>query len=424
MKIFSLFRKIKKDKNRIYMDYSSATPVSPRVLDAMTPYMNQFFANPSSLYKEGIEVRDIVHASRSDIANILGTEVREIYFTSGATESNNLAILGVVYGYKGQGLPHIITTPIEHSSVLEVCKYLEREGRAEVTYIDIQENGIVDLKSLKNSLKDNTVLVSVMYANNEIGTIQPLNDIAKEIRHYKKTKGRLKDVNTFVKRDLAYPYFHTDAVQAINYLPVNIAGLGVDMMSFNGGKIYGPKGVGVLYKNKNISINSFSSILHGGSQEYGVRAGTENVAGIVGITCALKETRAILDSEFKRLENLQEYFFSEIKNKFPDVIINGDIHKRLPNNINISISNIESDLLVIELDHMGVQVSSKSACKSGDGETSYVIMSLRNKNTGVENIEGSLRFTLGRENKKQDIDYVIRSIKKIIEKNSIWKEKS
>ena len=329
-----------------------------------------------------------------------------------------MAIFGITK--KSSFVPHIITTNIEHSSVLETCKYLEKNKLAEITYVSVEENGIVDPKKIKKAFKQNTVLVSVMYANNEIGTIQPIQEITKEIRYFNK-------INS--KKIL----FHTDATQAINYLSIKVEKLGIDLMSFNGGKIYGPKGVGVLYVKRKTLINK---ILFGGEQEFNLRPGTENVASIVGLVEALKITEKIKEKENKRLNELKNYFISKLlQNKnlqgprkgvsqtiansyFAKVIINGDLEKRLPNNINISIPKIPSDLLVLEFSARGIYISEKSACKSGDKAGSYVIKAIRSK-TKDKNLN-SLRFSLGRQTTKTDIDYVIKSLEQILKKLKKW----
>ncbi|MFZ3015545.1 MAG: cysteine desulfurase family protein, partial [Minisyncoccia bacterium] len=362
---------------------------------------------------------------------------------SGATESNNLAILGLVKNFKN---PHIITTNIEHASVLEVCKYLEKTKQAEVTYVPVGENGTVDPVEIRKALKLNTVLVSVMYANNEIGTIQPIREIVKEIRYYKKTKQLAKfsrvlglkpdQLENFLDASFKiFPVFHTDATQAINYLPINVEKLGIDLMSFNGSKIYGPKGVGVLFIKRKTPI---SKILFGGDQELGLRPGTENLVNIVGLKEALKITEKIKDKETKRLTKLRDFFieklydlknqnskFSQVlglgpdqlKNFNFDFLLNGDLKNRLPNNINITIPKIPSDLLVIELSARGVYVSEKSACKSGDGKASGVIKAIH---PDLEETDGSLRFSLGRQTTKTDIDYTFKSLFKILKKNKRW----
>ncbi len=401
-------------------------------------------SNPGAIHELGVKEKNKLENARTTIANILNAHNNEIIFTSGATESNNLAILGLAYPYiispygrerKKEGvMPHIVTTNIEHASVLEVCKHLEKTKQAEVTFVEVEESGIVNPEKIKKSLKKNTVLVSVMYVNNEIGAIQPIREIAKEIRHWNKNRKKV-----FEKTFPVPVFFHTDATQAVNYLPVSIPQLGVDMMSFNSAKIYGPKGVGVLYVKKNTPI---SPIMFGGDQEFGLRPGTENVVLAVGLAKALEITEKIKDKEVKRLTKLRDYFIDKILKIKNDtnsamaksvsdlgIILNGNKKNRLPNNINITIPNIPSDLLVIELSAKGIMTSSKSACKAGDGKASHVIKAIRPKAKPDRNAshsdagretDGSLRFSLGRYTTKSDIDYTIKSLSEILTKLKKW----
>lgn len=394
---------------RVYMDYASSTPLDRRVKRQIENYQSKYFANPSTLHKEGVAAKQILRDARRTVANILGAHSDEVIFTSGGTEGDNLAIFGlmrVLGNTRKYEKLHIVTTNIEHSAVLQTCKALEEEG-VEVTYVPIETDGIVDPKKIKQALKENTVLVSVMYANNEIGTIQPIREIAKVIRHHRKiTHYSLPTINS----KTAPPFLHTDAAQAINYLPVKVEKLGIDLLTFNGSKMYGPKGVGVLYKKRDVPL---SPILHGGNQEFGLRPGTENVAAIVGLAGALKITEEMKEKESKRLTELRNYFIRRLQSEFPNVIINGSLENRLPNNVNISIPGMESELLIIELDARGIAVSAKSACKSDDPDESYVIEALREK-CDVE--EGSVRFSLGRQTTKKDIDYTLKSLKDILTK--------
>lgn len=407
-------------KGITYLDYASATPIDKRVLKLMSSYDKDFFANATSIHKGGVRARMLIEEARKDIADGMNAHRDEIIFTGSSTESNAMVILGVVNNYrlatsnKGK-IPHIITSNIEHPAVLMNFNLLEKEGRAEVTYIKVNEKGIVDPKEVKNAIKDNTALISIMYANNEIGTIQPIKEIAKEIRYYKK---QLTGNSTF-------PLFHTDATQAMNYLDIsNVDKLGVDMLSFNGSKIYGPKGVGVLFKKRGIKL---SPIYSGGEQEFGLRSGTENVSSIVGLALAFKITNKIKEKEVKRLKAIRDYAFEKLSlmNKDNEIIIfNGDLEERLPNNINISVKGISSELLVIELDAKGIEVSAKSACKSGDEEnTSYVIQAIREANgDNLDEQVGSLRITLGRGTIKSDIDKFIFIFKKILDKYKKWEK--
>jgi cysteine desulfurase len=394
----------KKGENKhrnVYMDYASATMLDPRVLDIMTQVSRKFFSNASAVHDNGVKTREKIEEARTKIAKIIEGQKDEIIFTSGSTESNNLAILGIVKKFE-KIKPHIVTTNIEHASVLEVCKYLEEKKIAKVTYVGVEDNGIVDPRKIKKALTKDTVLVSVMYVNNEIGTIQPIREIVKEIRHFQKNQ----------KNNTQRIFFHTDATQAVNYLPLNVLKLGVDLMSFNSAKIYGPKGMGVLFKKRNVSLDR---ILYGGDQEMGLRPGTENIVSIVGLSRALEITEELKDSEVNRLTKLRDYFFKKISGL--DFIINGDLENRLPNNINITIPKIPSDLLVIEFSARGIMASAKSACKSGDGKASHVIEAIRPK---AKETDGSLRFSLGRDTIKEDIDYTVKSLKEIINKLKRW----
>jgi cysteine desulfurase len=358
--------------NIIYMDYASSSL--------------QAEANPSAIHELGVKEKAKLEQSKKTIAGILGAHADEIIFTSGATESNNLAILGTSFG-------KIITTNIEHASVLETAKH-----RAHTIFIAVEKNGIIDPQKIKKTLRPDTVLVSVMYANNEIGTIQPIREIGKVIRHYNKLHNK-KII------------FHTDATQAMNYLPINAEKLGVDMLSFNAAKVYGPKGVGVLYKKRNVKL---APIMYGGDQEHGLRPGTENVAGALALSRALQGVEKIKDQETKRLTKLRDYFISKLPK---NIILNGDKLLRLPNNINITIPNIPSDLIVLELSARGIMLSAKSACKSGDGKASHVIKAINPK---LKETDGSLRFSLGRETTKKDIDTTLKALTQILTKYKMW----
>ena len=345
-------------------------------------------ANPGAIHELGVKEKNRLEEAREKVARVLGAHPDEIIFTFGATESNNLAILGMPRG-------HLVTTNIEHASVLEPCK-----ARGKATFVWVEKNGIVDPQKIQKALRSNTRLVSVMYANNEIGTIQPIREIGKVIRHFNKTH------NTRV-------YFHTDAVQAVNYLPVGVEQLGVDMLSLNAAKIYGPKGIGALYVRRGTLL---TPIMFGGNQEFKLRPGTENVEGAVALACALEETEKIKEKEVKRLTKLRNHFISRLTLD-KGVIVNGDLENRLPNNVNISIPKIPSDLLVIELSARGIMASAKSACKSGDGKASHVIAAI---NPAIKETDGSLRFSLGRETNKSDIDQTVHALGNILKKLKKW----
>ncbi len=414
-------QKRNKKQNRIYLDFASLAPIDAEVKNKMTQALSLYSGNPSALHAEGQIAKKAVSDSRKKIAEMLFAHPDEIIFTSGGTESDNLAIAGVVRAFrqKYQDIkwkPHIITTAIEHSAVLETCKALEKEGIA-VSYIRPDISGIISSKDIKEAIRPQTILISVMYANNEIGTIQPITEIAKEIRHYKKTRN-LKNT------ELAnYPLFHTDAAQAMNYLLVDLRKLGVDLLSFNGSKIYGPRGAGVLYIKRGTDCINTS---FGGNQEFHMRPGTENTSAVIGLVVALEKTLQIKDKEIKRLTAICDYGIQKIQKIFPDVRVNGDMKERLPNNINISFPGISSELLVIELDAKGIAVSSKSACKKDDPDESYVLDALYGKEvsqgkTALSAGEtGSIRISLGRTTVKRDMDILVRTLQEIRKKMNPW----
>ncbi|MFA6338719.1 MAG: cysteine desulfurase family protein [Candidatus Paceibacterota bacterium] len=379
---------------RIYFDYASTTPIHSKVKKAMNDFAKNNFANPSGLYKEGVEARKVLEQSRTNIARIFGVKSDEVYFTGSGTESNNLAILGTFNFYKGKFKPHFITSEFEHSSILETMKEIERQG-GEVTYIKPQENGIVIAKDVEKALKLNTVLVSVMYANNEIGTIQPISEIGRVIKKYRASKKDSDDV---------LPYFHTDASQAANYLTLLREALGIDMMTLDSSKFYGPKGAGILLKKNQLEI---LPIIFGGGQEGGLRSGTEDVEKIFGVSLALEIAQNDREKESERLVKLRDYFIDKVLKHFPNASLNGDIEKRLPNNINVCFPGIDAEFTVIKLDHEGISCSSVSACKNlSDDSSSYVISAIGKKECAIS----SLRFTLGRETTKKDIDICIEKL--------------
>ncbi len=376
------------------------------VFSAMeTVYKNNYF-NPGGLYQEAVVTNGIVSESRKSVAKLLGTNSEHVIFTRGGTESNNMAVLGVLTRFAAQTtlstiverVPHVITSEIEHPAVLETLKDLEAKKQIELSIIPVDEQGIVIVDEIKKALRSETVLVSIMYVNNEIGTIQPIKEITKLVRWFKK-QNELK----------TYPLVHVDAIQATNYLDINVERLGVDLMSLSGSKIYGPKSSGILYiRNKDL----VSPVFHGGSQEFGLRAGTEDIAPIVGFTKALEKTRSISESENARLLDLQKYFFAELEKNIPKIKINGSLTDRVCNNINISIPGMSSERLVIELDAQGISASSKSACREQDDEESYVIAALRKDRSA----HGSIRFTMGRSTTKADIKKTVRILSEIVER--------
>ena len=384
-------------------------------------YMASVSANPSSIHQLGVEAKNKLQSARKKVAGVLNTRMEEIIFTSGGTESNNLAIQGVVLACREKFLPHIITTNIEHPSVLKTFEMLRGRKLAEVSIVGVEENGIVDPRKIKREIKKNTILVSVMYANNEIGTIQPIKEIAKEIRHWKKnlTPSPLSLIRRGVGERCIFPVFHTDAVQAVNYLDLNVETLGVDLLSLSGSKIEGSGRGGVLYKKKSVSL---APLFGGGDQETGLRPGTENLPEILKFADALEEVQEIKEKEIKRLTKLRDYFFAELQKVSKTVfdtrfMINGDIKNRLPNNVNVTFPKIPSDLLVIELSEKGIMTSAKSACESSQADGSYVIKALR----GDDDKEvGGVRFSFGRQTIKKDIDYTVEALSAILTKLKKW----
>lgn len=396
---------------RIYMDYAAATPVSEEALLAMTATAKKFPWNPSAIHREGRAARAALEAARVEVARELSAHPDEIVFTSGATEANNLALQGVVRAAHARGIarPHIIITAIEHPSVLETVRMLAGE-RARVEILPVDKSGLVNPRELRKLITTETVLVSVMYANNEIGTIEPITDIAKEIRHARKLNGSL------------YPYFHTDSAQAANYLDINVARLGVDLMTLSSGKTYGPRGIGALFVKRGVKL---FPLMYGGDHEGGRRPGTEPVALAVGFAVALAEARRVIAKESKRIQKLRDSLAEKILKKISGVSMNGlpatayrsnkaverwqagDLDS-LPNILNLSIDGVESDALVLYLDATGIAVSGKSACKSGDNNPSHVILAIHRER------EGSVRFSLGRETTSADITRVVSELSRIV----------
>jgi cysteine desulfurase len=394
-------------KKRIYMDYAAGAPQLPVVRRAVAR-AERLFGNPSSIHVDGVYAREAIEQARRNIAAVLHAQKNEIIFTSTGTESDNLAILGVFEhaiknGFGGK--PHIITLETEHPTVMKRYEYLERNG-ADVTYVSVGEDGCVDPKVVRAALRPETILVSIMYANNEIGVIQPVREIVKELRHYKKRS----------ETESQYPLFHTDACQATHYLNMNVEQLGVDLLTFSGVKIGGGHGAAVLYVRKDTPIDP---VFFGGDQERGLRPGTENGSAIVGLATALLESEKIKEKEIVRLTQLRDYFFSEIQKQFPFVRINGTLEQRLPNNVHVSFPNIVSDLLVLELDAKGISASSASACDSAKDSGSQVLKALYGEVDGKK--WGSVRFSLGKETTKRDVDFVVRSLVSILKKYESWK---
>ncbi len=415
-------KSIHRNSKTVYLDYASTTPVDERVLKVALPFLKQNFHNPSSLYKEGVVVKKRVDEARKTCADFLKAHHNEIFFTASGTEANNLIILGVFRKALSEGVkkPHIITTVIEHPSVLEVCAYVERSG-GEVTYVPVMDNGIVDPREIKKALKPSTVLISVMYANNEIGTIQPIRDIAKLVRHYKKVSGRgtgeqvpsetVPATTTGrggkLARQSHYPYFHTDASQAVQYCEMNALLLGVDFLTMDSSKIYAPKGTGLAYVKRGIKIES---LVFGGGQENGLRAGTENVFGIIALAEALKIVEKMREKEGKRQAVLRDYLFSKILKDFPLATVNGDLKNRLPNNVNVCFPNLDAEYTVFQLDAHGIACSSVTSCKNlSEDSSSYVVEAIGKP----ECAKSSLRFTLGRGTTKDEINYLLKTLKNL-----------
>lgn len=385
---------------RIYLDHASATPICSEVTKTIAKNVH-LYANPSSLYSEGRAVNKVIDEARKSVAKILHSTADEIIFTSGATESNNLAILGVLDLFSKNHpneTPHIIVSSIEHSTILELVPVLKNK-KIDVSVIDVDQSGVIDPKDIRDAIKKNTVLISVMYANNEIGTIQPIKEISKMIRNYKKHNETL---------DINYPIFHTDAAQAANYLSLDVADLGVDLLSLDGGKIYGMKGTGCLFKKKKIGL--IPQML-GGGQENGYRSGTENVLAITSFAKALEIATSIKDSEYVRLAELQKYFFKELT-VIDNLSVNGSLEQRLPNNISICIKGLNAEFVVYCLDELGVSSSSASTCMNNKEDSySYVIKNIRPQ----ANCEtSSLRFTMGRTTTKKEINDCIKILKKVL----------
>jgi cysteine desulfurase len=372
----------------IYMDHSATSPVDIEVFNAMKPYFVESYGNASTLYSLGREARRAMESSREKVASIIGANTDEIIFTSGGTESDNIAIKGTAYRFKRRG-NHIITSNIEHPAVDETCKYLEKNG-FEVTYLPVEKDGIVNSSDLEDAITDKTILITVMHANNEIGTIQPISEIGEIARENK-------------------IYFHADAVQSVGKIPVNVEELNVDMLSLSAHKLYGPKGVGALYIKKGVRVEP---IIHGGGHEKGIRPGTENVAGIVGLGKACEIAENNLEEEAQYLTSMRDELIKRVLSEIDESYLNGHPTKRLPNNINFRFTGIEGESLVLHLDSKNIASSTGSACSSKKLEASHVLMAL-----GLKEVQahGSLRLTLGKENKVEDIDYVIESIKNAVD---------
>jgi len=375
---------------RIYLDHAATTPLDPRVLEAMLPYFTEFFGNPSSIHSYGRDTRKVIEEARGTIAREIGAaEPREIIFTGSGSESDNLALRGIASAYRSRG-NHIITSAIEHHAVYDTCKALEKQG-FEVTLIPVNSVGLVDPDDVIKALTERTILVSIMHANNEVGTIQPIAAIGRLLKERK-------------------VLFHTDAVQTVGAIPVNVNELSVDLLSMAAHKFYGPKGVGALYVRKGVKLDP---LIYGGAQERNRRAGTENIAGIVGMAKALSLANANLEEDQKRITALRDYLIDSVLNNFEYVRLNGDRNARLPGNVNFSFEFIEGESLLLNLDLKGIAASSGSACTSGSLEPSHVLLAM-----GIchEIAHGSLRLTLGKSTTKEEIDYLLGVLPEIVAK--------
>jgi cysteine desulfurase len=372
---------------KIYLDHNATTPVHPEVLEAMLPFYKEGFGNASSIHSFGREAKVALEESREKVAKLLNTDPLEIYFTSGGTESDNLAVKGIAWANRKKG-NHIITSKIEHHAILESCKYLEREG-FEVTYLPVDKYGLVEPDELKKNIRKETILVSIMHANNEVGTIEPIPELSK----IAKENG---------------VYFHTDAVQSTGKIKIDVNSLGVDLLSLSAHKFYGPKGVGAIYITRGVRL---TPLAHGGHHEKARRAGTENVPGIVGLAKALEIANRDMEKEDNRLKNLSERFFERITEKIPDVYLNGHPELRIPNTLNLSFKGVEGESIILSLDLKGIAVASGSACTSGTLEPSHVLSAM-----GVppDLAQSSLRFSFGRSNTIDDIDYVVEVLPEIV----------
>lgn len=373
----------------IYLDNNSTTRLDKNVLDVMMPYLYEGYANPSSIHKLGQKTRKATEEAREKIAGLLEIQSSELIFTSGGTESNNMAIRGIAHHFFPKG-NHIITSSIEHPSVLNTCKSLEKEG-FEVTYLPVNKNGMVEAEDLKNAIKPTTTLISIMHANNETGVIQPIEDIAK-----------IASENKII--------FHVDAVQTVGKFKLSPKKIGIDLLSFSGHKFYGPKGIGGLYIKNGIKL---FKIITGGHQERNRRPGTENTPAIVGMSKALEIAYENIDYEYTREKELRDYLEEELAKKIPEIIFNGDRNKRLANTSSITIKYVEGESILLSLDMKGIAVSSGSACTSGSLEPSHVILAL---GVPIEDAHGTIRFSLGKYNTREEIDKVIEVLPPIVEK--------
>ena len=373
----------------IYLDNAATTKTAPEVVDAMLPYFSEYYGNASTIYSLGAESKKAMDHARQTIADSLGAKPEEIYFTAGGSESDTWALKATAEAYASKG-KHIITTKIEHHAILHTCEYLEKRG-FEITYLNVDRDGLISLDELKAAIRPDTILISVMFANNEIGTIEPIAEIGEIAKEH----GVL---------------FHTDAVQAYAQVPINVDEMHIDMLSASGHKLNGPKGIGFLYIRKGVKIRSF---VHGGAQERSRRAGTENIPGIVGLGAAVERAMRIMDTKTRKEIELRDYLIGRLENEIPHCWLNGHRTKRLPNNINFSFLFIEGESMLIMLDMKGICASSGSACTSGSLDPSHVLLAIGLKH---EEAHGSLRLTLSEESTKEEMDIVAEEVKKIVQR--------
>ena len=379
----------------IYMDYAATTPTRQEVVNTMLPYMTTHFGNPSSIYTLAQDARNAVDSARKTISQILGSRSSEIVFTSGGTESDNTAIKGVSFAMKHLG-NHIITSMVEHHAVLHTCQQMEQFG-FDVTYLPVDHNGQVRIEDLENSVTENTILVSIMYANNEIGTIQPIKDMVRTV------KNKANELSKTI-------VFHTDAVQAVGHVDIDVTELGVDMLSMSAHKFYGPRGVGALYVKRG---TPFESLLAGGGQERQRRSVTENVPGIVGMAHALKLTHTDRKHESLRISKMRDRVVTELPNSVENLVFNGHPINRLDNNVSVSFKGVEGEPVLMGLDFAGICASSGSACSSASVEPSHVLLAI---GRSAEEAQGTLRITLGRDNSEEDIDYLLDVLPNLVNK--------
>ena len=373
----------------IYLDNAATTKTAPEVVDAMLPYFSEYYGNASTIYSLGAESKKAMDHARQTIADSLGAKPEEIYFTAGGSESDNWALKATAEAYASKG-KHIITTKIEHHAILHTCEYLEKRG-FEITYLNVDRDGLISLDELKAAIRPDTILISVMFANNEIGTIEPIAEIGEIAKEH----GVL---------------FHTDAVQAYAQVPINVDEMHIDMLSASGHKLNGPKGIGFLYIRNGVKIRSF---VHGGAQERSRRAGTENIPGIVGLGAAVERAMRIMDTKTRKEIELRDYLIGRLENEIPHCWLNGHRTKRLPNNINFSFLFIEGESMLIMLDMKGICASSGSACTSGSLDPSHVLLAIGLKH---EEAHGSLRLTLSEDSTKEEMDIVAEEVKKIVQR--------